>query len=476
MNANRDLCVVGAGLAGLAAAVRAAELGSRVVVLEQSPDLSYLCNSRMTSGMFHLALRPVTDAPDLLASAVQHATHGWAHRGLTEVLAKHAERGVRWLMSHGVRFFRASPVAHHGFTIAPPATYRSGPFDILGRGGDVLLRRLEASLIRLGGEILRGHRATSLILEGGRCVGVEGSIQGTIQTFTIRSHGTVIADGGFQANTSLLARFDISPAPSMLVQRNARSGRGDGLLMAEAAGAALTDMRGFYGHLQSRDALSNDRLWPYPWLDLVANAALMVDAYGQRFCDEGRGGVNMANQVAALRAPSLAWVIFDQATWNGAGRAYLKAPNPRLLQGGGTLLSAANFDDLALSMGISNTTFKNTLKDWNDAVGSGRLSRLRPERSVGAVAVAPLVHPPFFAAPVAAGITHTMGGIAIDEWSRAHRDSNGEIFSGLYAAGSASGGIEGGAQAGYVGGLTKALVTGLRASEHLCSTMSAKNI
>src|SRR5690606_25594135 len=118
----------------------------------------------------------------------------------------------------------------------------------------------------------------------GRCVGVAG------EGFEIEASSIVIADGGYQGDAGRLAER-ISPAPRRLVQRHAGSGRGDGLRMALAAGAAFADRGGFYGHLQSRDALENDGLWPYPWADELARACIVVGTDGRRVADEGRGGI-----------------------------------------------------------------------------------------------------------------------------------------------------------------------------------------
>jgi fumarate reductase flavoprotein subunit len=76
----------------------------------------------------------------------------------------------------------------------------------------------------------------------------------------------------------------------------------------------------------------------------------------------------------------------------------------------------------------------------------------------------PIAHPPYYAVPLCAGITYTMGGIAIDPHGRVRRASGGTI-QGLYAAGAATGGLEGGAGVGYVGGLIKAATFGIRAAE-----------
>lgn len=84
----------------------------------------------------------------------------------------------------------------------------------------------------------------------------------------------------------------------------------------------------------------------------------------------------------------------------------------------------------------------------------------------------PIVNPPYFAIPLCAGITNTMGGIAVDAEARVKRYGGGTI-DGLYAAGSATGGLEGGPQVAYVGGLMKAVVLGLLAAEHVCRERGA---
>ena len=102
---------------------------------------------------------------------------------------------------------------------------------------------------------------------------------------------------------------------------------------------------------------------------------------------------------------------------------------------------------------------------YNAALENGTLSALSPSRSTVKGGPQPIRTPPFYAAPTRAGITYTMGGIAIDADARALRPDD-TIIEGLYAAGAATGGLEGGANVGYVGGLSKSAITGLRAAEH----------
>src|SRR3546814_3677017 len=94
---------------------------------------------------------------------------------------------------------------------------------------------------------------------------------------------------------------------------------GDGIRMAAALGARLCGMDRFYGHLLGREVFGNEKLWPYPILDHLAAAGVLVDARGRRFCDEGLGGVYMANETAKLGDPRGIAVVFDEAAWATVG-------------------------------------------------------------------------------------------------------------------------------------------------------------
>ena len=83
----------------------------------------------------------------------------------------------------------------------------------------------------------------------------------------------------------------------------------------------------------------------------------------------------------------------------------------------------------------------------------------------------PIRTAPYYAAPVCAGITYTMGGIAIDGDARVLRADDSPI-EGLYAAGTTTGGLEGGSASGYVGGLSQSVITGLLAAEHVAGKAS----
>jgi fumarate reductase flavoprotein subunit len=357
-------------------------------------------------------------------------------------------------------FVHASPINWHRFTLGPPRAALAGQ-DWQGRGPDRMLGELRRRIEERQGSMLLGTRATALRIERGRCVGLVARRDDT--HFNIDATAVVIADGGFPGNAALFRKY-IGPRPDRVLMRHAGTAIGDGLKMAEAAGAAMTRLDRFYGHLLSRDAMDNPGLWPYPQIDAVATAAIVVDPDGKRLLDEGLGGISITNDLARLDDPLCTTVICDTPIWETAGKAAQIPPNPQLLVGGGTLHRADTLADLAEAAGLSGAGLAETVVGYNDAVRDRRLAGLSPPRSTRSGQPRTIEIPPFFAIPICAGITNTMGGIAIDGRGRIRRP-DGTIIGGLYAAGGTTGGLEGGGALGYVGGLIKACVFGLRVAE-----------
>src|SRR5262249_57152044 len=99
----------------------------------------------------------------------------------------------------------------------------------------------------------------------------------------------VIADGGFAANPQMVAQWITARADCVLA-RVGPGAHGDGIRMAEAAGAAIGGFGAFYGHVHHRDAMTNPRLWPYPHLDAVAEVAVLIGPHRRRVTHPGEGG------------------------------------------------------------------------------------------------------------------------------------------------------------------------------------------
>jgi succinate dehydrogenase/fumarate reductase flavoprotein subunit len=456
-----DLVSIGGGFAGLVAAVRGTQLGLRSALLEQGVEGRYPCSSRLAGGVFHVSYNNVTLEKAALLTAIMRATGGEADPAQAEAVAGTCGRVVEWLKREGAPFTHSGPADWRRWVLAPPRQAVAGP-DWLGRGPDRLLERLSQRLAEHGGAFFRGTRARALRLKNGRTIGVVARRDEVEVKFSAAA--VVIADGGFPANSDLF-RQHIGPRPERVLQRNAGTAQGDGLVMAQEAGAAISRLDRFYGHLLSRDAMTNEGLSPYPQLDAVAAAGIVVDAGGRRILDEGLGGISIANALARRDDPLAATVICDARIWESAGRDHLIPPNPLLERAGGRIHRADAVAALARAAGLSESGLAETVAAYNAAVAAGALASLRPARSAKSGPPAPISEPPFLAIPLCAGITNTMGGILIDGDGRALR-GDGSAIEGLYAAGGATGGLEGGGALGYVGGLIKACVFGLRAAEH----------
>lgn len=459
-----DVAVVGGGIAGMVAAVRCAELGLRVLVLEKGEDERYCCNSRFTGGAFHISFHEIHEPAQSLEAAIRDVTGGFARPGLAAAISTDARLAVAWLKQQGVRFIKAGPDAWRQNFLAPPGLMKPG-LNWQGRGGDVMLRTLRARLESLGGRLLLGALAQQLVMRDGVCTGIEIERHGLRRV--VPSHNVVLCDGGFQANMRLM-REHVSPAPEKLKQRGAATGQGDALCMAVAAGAATSGMDNVYGHLLCQQALADDRLWPYPILDSISGAGIVVDGQGRRFMDEGLGGVYMTNGIARLADPLSATAIFDRAIWEGPATDFILPANPNLVLAGGAIVAAETVEDLAQKLGLPADALRATVDRYNQAVESGAAPQLQPPRTSGSTRPWPIRQAPFLGVRLAAGVTYTMGGIAIDEHGQV-LGTDGKPMPGLYASGSATGGLEGGARSGYVGGLTKAAVMSLRLATAIAS-------
>lgn len=468
-NEQYDVVVVGGGIAGLSAANRAAQQGLKVAVLERGTDERYLCNSRYSGGVLHIASHNAKDPAEKLMEVIKHATSGKADPELARALATTAGRAIDWLHDEGAKYIRVGNIVWQQHVLAPPRPLVAG-LDWKGRGPDVMLRQLAANLEKRGGKVMR-LPAAALMEKEGQCIGIEAAEDGkgaSRQQFHARA--VVLADGGYQGNPALV-REHMGIDFAKVKTRGAGTGVGDGLRMAQAMGAQLSELKYFYGHMLSRDSFTNDKVWPYPQLDELGTVGIVVNDAGERFVDEGLGGVFVANTIARLANPLSTWAILDHAIWEGPGRTARIPANPQLANAGGTIIKAASLAELAAKTGIAAERLELTVGAYNQALASGQTSALSPSRSAQAIVPSPIAKPPYYAVPLCAGMTYTFGGIFTDGDGRV-MSTRGAPIAGLYAVGATTGGLEGGGSGGgYVGGLIKGIAFGMRAAEHIAQTL-----
>lgn len=184
-------------------------------------------------------------------------------------------------------------------------------------------------------------------------------------------------------------------------------------------------------------------------------------------------GAYLVNQLARLADPLSTIVVYDEAIWSGPpGRGHIVPANPCVVEGGAKIFKAQDLRSLAGELDLPAGALEATIAEYNAALAAGQTSRLVPPRTTARSKAYPIAQPPFYAFRLCAGITFTMGGIAVDDVGRVLNERN-EPIAGLYAAGCCTGGLDGGPSAGYVGGLAKSAAMGLRTADHLAASLRA---
>ncbi len=453
-----DVVVVGAGIAGFSAAVRAAEVGAAVVLLDKSDGPLGNGNTLMTSGSFRAGGRSPRSKPSELYESVM--AEGVAYPDLVKGWSDNCERAVAWLAHCGVLLSEATPGRiwlEPGSAICFAPVYKKD----VGRRA---LTAMKARLEQLGGHYRNNVKAVKLLHEHERICGIV-TLNGE-EIVEFRGTSTILSTGGFSANKQMVRRY-IGKNADQCKLRGSSYSTGDGLRMALEVGAKTVNLQYFYGHLLSRKALTDDRFWPYPRLDSFVDEGMLVNRNGNRFVDEGRGDVAVANELARSSDVIGATLLFDHATWEAArddaqdSRLKTPAPNPWLSDNDGELYCHKTIEGLAKVIGINSENLAVTLEQYNRAVQSNRSSLL----TVARTGKAKPLRAPFYGLRVVPGITFTMGGVLVNGRGEV-LDGQETTIPGLYAAGDAIGGLMGGYRGGYTGGLTQAVVTGMLAGEN----------
>ena len=449
-NVDCDVVIVGAGLAGSTAGIVAARAGTKVVLIDRSASGIGEGNTTMTSGFVNTGGRPVRSDPAELYDFVM--AEGIAYPHLVKAWAATCARALDFLEACGVA---------RDNQLEPESPVASGPVYKRDTGRNTLAK-LKTLYLESGGVLMSGVEAIRLLADGGRVQGVlarKGSA-----TAELRGRSTVLSSGGFNANTDMLRRY-VGARAHQCKLRGSMACTGDALRMAIEVGAKAVNLQYFYGHLHSLKALTDDRFWPYPRLDNIINGGLLVDRGGNRFVDEGRGDVAVANEVARSDDPTAYAMVFDQDAWDRSKDApskYSQPPNanPWLIEKGGDLQIRETPEQLADALGVDRASLARSIETVNQAVRAGNAAGLRIPRTG---LTRPLTGR-LYGLKVVPGITITMGGVLINGNAEVLNEKEDHI-EGLYAAGDAIGGLMGGHRGGYFGGVLQAVVTGMLAGE-----------
>nr|WP_090345170.1 FAD-dependent tricarballylate dehydrogenase TcuA [Mycolicibacterium malmesburyense]CRL77278.1 succinate dehydrogenase/fumarate reductase flavoprotein subunit [Mycolicibacterium malmesburyense] len=477
---DHDVIVIGGGNAGFSAAHAAAERGRRVLVLERGTAETAGGNSFFTAGATRINHAGLDDIADFVEYDERHSrtevppyssdeyladlvkvTEGRTDPDLAGVLVTEAQDAVRWLHSLGLRYrLMYERQAYE----RPDGSYLFWGGLHIGNvgGGEGLIADHTRVAAEFGTEVRYGTRASALLVDDGRVVGVE--VDGGER---LRADSVVLASGGFESNAEWREKH-LGPGWGNAKVRGTPYNTGDMIAAALSIGAAgggdwatahSVQWDAFTPDNESNRELTN-RLTrqSYP-------LGVIVNREGRRFVDEGADFRNYTYAKYGeriLKQPgSIAYQIFDATL-----RPMLRSEEYDMP--GISVVTADSIDDLARALDIDEARFVATIREYNASIDTsipfdptikdGRAARVEPPKSNWAT---PLETPPFYAYPVTCGITFTFGGLRGDVDGRV-LDESGDPIPGLFVCGEALGGLFSGNYPGG-SGLAAGMVFGRRA-------------
>lgn len=441
-----DVIAAGCGVAGLSAAVSAAQNGARVAILERSTRGERGGQSRYTEAYLRMKSESeVTDDfeshlaengsgyidPDLVeeAAAPRESQSDLVRAlsivdpGVLEAFAAGAGPTVAWLKQLGVRF---DFLPTQFLTKSQPRLLPIG-------GGLALVEALASQAEKLGVKFF--YETTATGLRRGADGGVIGLTATKRRAGTVELSGNVVlACGGFEGNGEMMTRY-VGPRSVFLrpVCKGGYYNRGEGIQMALNVGAAPCGDFGSYHAepIDPRSGVSEPSVFIFPY-------GILVNTDGLRFTDEAPGAVDAHYERVTRRIyeqrDGLAYAILDAK--------HVRIPNYRLgIRTDKAPIAAASVSELAAKLSLPAEALAKTVKQYNEACVAGEFKPLEVD-GLGTRGITPkksnwswpLDEPPFHAYPIISSNVLTFGGIKIDASARVV-DGDGEVIPGLYAAG-----------------------------------------
>lgn len=424
-----DVVVIGAGGAGLTAAIEAKAAGADVIVLEKMPAAG---GNTLISGAEYAAsnnwLQKEMGIEDSVEQHMEDTLKGGDHVNnpdLVRVVAENALAGAEWLRDF-VGVVWEDELMQFGGHSAKRSLIPEG-----ASGREIIKKQL-AKAEEMGIPVLLNTKATVLITdEAGKVVGVEAEGKDADYVFNTNK-AVIIASGGFGSNVEMRVKYNPDIDGSIL-STNSPGSTGDGIVMAEAVGADLTGME----YIQT-----------YPICDPLSGTLLYVDdarlyahtvivnLEGKRFVEELGRRDEMSMAIKA-QTGSVCYELMDQ---NGFDKSHLQenhAAEIEYLYNNDLFVKADTLEEAAAFFGIDAAELKITVDNYNSYVADG----VDPEfnkRSMPST----IEQAPFYILKAVPAVHHTMGGIMINENAQVV-NTDGQVIEGLFAAGEVTGGIHG---------------------------------
>ena len=462
-----DVVVVGAGGAGMTAAITAAAEGKTVVILE-SQSMVGGNSVRATGGMnagktvyqdenefgesagvektLKTAAEKYADNETITALAKTVSEQWAAYQAnptgyfdsvelmeldtmiggkgindpeLVETLCANSADAIDWLDEHGITLHNVSSFGGASVKrIHRPVNAEGKTVSV----GSYMIPLLQENCEKAGVKMMLDTTATEILTDAnGAAVGVKAT-GASGETVTVNAKAVVLATGGFGANLDMVVKY--KPELKGFMTTNAPGIQGQGIEMAQAIGAATVDM---------------DQIQIHPTVEantaalitegLRGDGAILINEEGQRFIDEvGTRDVVSAAEIA--QTGSYSWLVVDQAMADASSviQGYIKK---------GYTVTGTTYEELGKAMGVDAAAFAETMDKWNGYVEA------KNDPDFGRTSFAnPLNTAPYYAVKVTAGVHHTMGGLKINANTEVLNE-NGEVIPGLFAAGEVTGGVHG---------------------------------
>ena len=462
-----DVVVVGAGGAGMTAAITAAAEGKSVVILE-SQSMVGGNSVRATGGMnagktvyqdenefgesagvektLKTAAEKYADNETITALAKTVSEQWAAYQAnptgyfdsvelmeldtmiggkgindpeLVETLCANSADAIDWLDEHGITLHNVSSFGGASVKrIHRPVNAEGKTVSV----GSYMIPLLQENCEKAGVKMMLDTTATEILTDAnGAAVGVKAT-GASGETVTVNAKAVVLATGGFGANLDMVVKY--KPELKGFMTTNAPGIQGQGIEMAQAIGAATVDM---------------DQIQIHPTVEantaalitegLRGDGAILINEEGQRFIDEvGTRDVVSAAEIA--QTGSYSWLVVDQAMVDASSviQGYIKK---------GYTVTGSTYEELGKAMGVDAAAFAETMEKWNGYVEA------KNDPDFGRTSFAnPLNTAPYYAVKVTAGVHHTMGGLKINANTEVLNEK-GEVIPGLFAAGEVTGGVHG---------------------------------
>ena len=418
-----DIVVIGAGGAGLSAAVSAAETdaGLKVIVLEKQGIIGG--NTNYSTGGINAAETDIQkslgieDSKKLFYDDTMKGGKYENIPSLVENLVEHAPVTISWLTGLGADL---SDVGLMGGSSVKRTHRPKGGTAI----GPHLMKILKAATSNKNIVIRTSNKVTGLLSA------VDGSVTGVkVQnangsTYTLKAKAVIIATGGFGANLEMVT--SLQPSLKGFATLNHPGATGDAFGWMKAIGGATIQMANIQIH-PTAEATNHILITEA----VRGNGAILVNHESKRFCNE-MDTRDVVSAAILKQTRGEAFLIFDQGVRKSLASIETYA-NQHLLKEGNTLA------ELAEAIGIPAADIEATLKRYNAQQKAGVDEDFG--RSATEMAAA-LETAPYYAVCVTPAIHHTMGGLSVNTNTQVLR-TDGTPIPGLYAAGEVTGGLHG---------------------------------